>query len=81
MDFAEKTVSGAGSTHHTNGIMVILSAAAHPPVRSGARSFKSTACVIKLFFMTSRHGPTSLAAQSIAIDQHPLPLSMIQLTL
>ena len=59
IDLAEETLSGAGSTHHTNGIMVQLkdedqrpmipSSSAYPSFRSGARSFKSSARAIELF--------------------------------
>ena len=79
IDFAEETISGGGTTHHINGIMVQLKKEDQPDIRlqhiserqgtssqprSLARSFQCRSSDIAPFFVTRKEGPQTLSVPS-----------------
>lgn len=70
IDFAEETITGAGTTHHTNGIMIQLKQQDIPVVlpndtaipRTHVRSYQPAPSNIQPFFITNKQGPQNLSA-------------------
>lgn len=66
IDFSEETLSGAGSTHHTNGIM--FQASNQSPTKSPEkviiprrnRSFQTVPCEIAPYYLAKKVGPSFL---------------------
>lgn len=78
IDFAEETLSGAGTTHHTNGIMIQLKKEEIPLLatieaenmpRTSNRSFQPVQSEIAPFYVTSKHGPDSLSDESVSVSK------------
>ena len=70
IDFGEETLSGRGTTHHTNGIMLQsfaiepMSTATRQPLRKGVSSFKAPPKMpIAPYHQSKRHGPENLRHQ------------------
>ena len=70
IDFGEETLSGRGTTHHTNGIMLQsltiepMSTAIRQPLRKGVSSFKAPPKMpIEPYHQSKRQGPQNLGQQ------------------
>ncbi|XP_033106462.1 uncharacterized protein LOC117108533 [Anneissia japonica] len=70
IDFGEETLSGHGTTHHTNGIMLqsrickLTSRSDTVTIRKGIRSFKPAPSTLEIYHRTKRQGPKKLGHQS-----------------
>ena len=70
IDWLEETVTGAGTTHYTNGILVQREFTApdptteRPMVPRGRRSLQPASSVITPFHLRSRHGPEHMESSS-----------------
>lgn len=80
-DFGEETLSGRGTTHHTNGIMVqsfaneTMSTATRQPLRKGVSSFKAPPQIpIEPYHQSKRQGPHNLGqpmeTETCRMDTH-----------
>ena len=81
IDFGEETLSGRGTTHHTNGIMLqsfaseTISTATRQPLRKGVSSFKAPPQIpIEPYHQSKRQGPHNLGqpmeAETCRMDTH-----------
>lgn len=83
MDFGEETLSGGGTTHHTNGIMVQssiaapVSSTARQPLQKGVSSFKAPPSIpVEQYQQSKRQGPQNLFHhESIPLQAEPYRLS------
>ena len=72
IDWLEETLSGAGTTHFTNGILVQSERAPQdadvprPVVPRGRRSLQPTTSELTPFHLRSRHGPQHMESSSAA---------------
>ena len=70
IDFGEETLSGHGTTHHTNGIMLQSKPLESPAVTremslsKGVRFIVPQCRVIEPYFQQKRHGPKKLGVNS-----------------
>ncbi|KAK6168598.1 hypothetical protein SNE40_019797 [Patella caerulea] len=75
IDFGEETLSGKGTTHHTNGILIqnkaMISETVKPREFSlprGQRTLKAKSVTMFEYHLTKRHGPTDVRSD-IEIDE------------
>lgn len=73
IDFGEETLSGKGTTHHTNEIMVQgrVQSTENPRtvvIKKGARTLKPLTSVLEHYYQTKRQGPQDLHQDTPLLD-------------
>ncbi|XP_041350657.1 uncharacterized protein LOC121369672 [Gigantopelta aegis] len=79
IDFGEETKSGAGTTHHTNGIMTQSKPTTSDEgnrtavIKKGQRTLNPPPCQIEVYHQKKRHGP-----EDLTVSDHDLQMAIVK---